>query len=319
MGKIEALRLLDTALEAHLRQLADLPEEARPVILLAGDHGPPTTCDQISPQATLLVPHHLPETDVLWRSWRRNLEQNRFTITSWFDMYATFRHMAEARDPGKLAQVSGKQEEVDVFGHRTRSLLRPMPSNRTCSQAGIPEWHCGCSQNWQPWCPIANSALNVVAQKGLDELMAQTHKYLRQQKLDLDICPYLTLKAVTRCEGQGETLSRLQDDLVEAGGRQDAILRVNILTEQGMAYEFYAKVEFTSMAGNYQGMVANTQEIFNMWPRTKYAHHESCTPRGADPAFCACHKGPVKADPDDMGQHSQSVTYINQGGGVKFT
>merc|ERR1712232_1538789 len=124
-------------------------------------------------------------------------------MASWFDVYATVRHLAVGRRP-KAGEVSTvfRHHAPD---HKIRSLFTPIPRNRTCTQAGIPNWYCGCSGVWEQWWPLTWRRIESIAQAAIDGVNEFVHDSMRAKR----VCPKLTFKAVLSCEGQGEALNRL--------------------------------------------------------------------------------------------------------------
>eukprot|EP00927_Polykrikos_kofoidii_P027085 TRINITY_DN23962_c0_g1_i1.p1 TRINITY_DN23962_c0_g1~~TRINITY_DN23962_c0_g1_i1.p1 ORF type:complete len:1451 (-),score=217.47 TRINITY_DN23962_c0_g1_i1:74-4219(-) len=293
---IAMLQILDIALEAHIRQLSNLPVEARPIILLAGDHGPPNQCDWISPLVSLMVPQPLFAAR-LWQTWARGLRSNRFSITSWFDMYATLGDIA----------VGQRLPERQAFlpNQRIQTLLYSHLKNRTCADAGIDEWHCGCSQQWQPWCPIGKPALKVVLKSVLTQVSGQTTSYLAAYKQDPSRCPELTLKDITSCQGQADSLGRVEEALQHVGAKARVVLRVGFSVEHDMAYEIFMYIHMTSATGNHKDVLAEVGEVLSLWPTSRYQHNEDCSPLGSDPAFCTCGT-PVKEAQTEMQIHANT-------------
>lgn len=311
----EALQLLDKALVEHLKALARLPPEALPVIVLAGDHGPATACDESFPLATMLMPevrfpdagcggaencglHHIPKNisrnlnrhyqdhAKTWRRFWWNLEQNRFMITSWFDMYATFWHLITGKDPGGRAQ--NEFESPDTPDHWAQSLLVRGSKERTCTQAGVPLWHCSCARSWVGWCPISHRGQVEVGKRALEE--AQNFFETEAAKLRIDTSPrrLQRLEKMLGCELQLDSVKSLEEKLQDPGGRASALLRFRLLTDQGMEFQFFASISFHSKSGQIKDLDGVVEEVFKLLPRSPYGPNEKCTPMKLDPGFCAC-------------------------------
>jgi len=259
--------------------------------MFAGDHGPPDLCDHISPLSFLMVPYPLlnsPDARVrrAWTQYTFALEKNRFTIVTWFDIYSTMRHIATGVDPGEDASAPFRWDAPD---HVSSSLLKSLPQNRTCRQAGIPEWSCGCALMWQPWCPITDASLRQIATATLSEVMEQTSVFLRHAYSDdaetQKICPPLELEGISSCEFNKESMRRMEEELLRDNAEvQESFLRIRFRAKMGMEYEVYSAVEFRTA----RGLNVLPRQVFALSPTSRYAQHEACTPHGADPAFCLC-------------------------------
>ncbi|CAE7294527.1 HERC1 [Symbiodinium natans] len=310
-----ALQLIDEALAEHLQGLSRLPPEARPIVVLAGDHGPPNECDEKSPLVSLLIPEaRLPdkgctggvgtcgqtqipsnitgtlrktmqENARLWRRSIWNLEHNRFVISSWYDMYATLRHLMSGQDPGGAAQ---NERQWDAPDHRAQSLLTKLPRQRTCTQAGVPEWHCGCARTWVGYCPLAQRGQWAVAERALNEVNQLVATAGSKFRVDASVCQHIGLEEVLSCEMHLPSYQRIQENLQGAGNQERTILRIRMLTTVGMEFEFCAYMRFKSLSGHLQDVEGYVDELLQLFPRSRYRPNEKCTPQNLDPAFCAC-------------------------------
>eukprot|EP00439_Symbiodinium_sp_Y106_P060388 s1158_g8.t3 len=310
-----ALQLLDEALAAHLEGLSRLPPEARPLLVLAGDHGPPNECDEKSPLVSFLVPEarlpdmgcgglltncglpHLQsnltgtlrraaeENARLWRRYMWNLEQNRFVISSWYDVYATLRHIISGKDPGGAAQ---NELQWDAPDHRARSLLSKLPRRRTCTQAGVPEWHCGCARTWVGYCPLSKRGQWAIAVRALEEVNQLVEAAGPKFRVDSVVCRPMQLEQLLNCEMHLPSYQRIQHNLQGKGKEDRTIIRLRMLTTHGMEFEFYVYMRFKSLSGNLQDVEGYVDEFLKLFPRSRYRPNEHCTPTNLDPAFCAC-------------------------------
>ncbi|CAK9032203.1 unnamed protein product [Durusdinium trenchii] len=211
----DALQLLDQALVEHLEGLARLPLEAQPVVVLAGDHGPATQCDESFPLVTVLMPEvrfpdegcrggssncglpklpenisrslrrHYQDHGKAWRSYWWNLEYNRFLITSWYDLYATFWHLISGENPKGEAQNRFQPDTPDQWA---QSLLVKGSKERTCTQAGVPLWHCTCARSWEGWCPLAHRGQEEVSKRALAEAQRTMEAAARKLRIDSSMC-----------------------------------------------------------------------------------------------------------------------------------
>jgi len=311
----EALQLLDKALVEHLEALSRLPPEAQPVIVLAGDHGPPTVCDESFPLVQVLMPEvrfpdegcggaencglprmprnvsgtlkrHYEDHARSWRSYWWNLERNRFIISSWFDMYATFWHLMSGRDPRGRAQ--NHFAPADSPDHWAQSLLLPLSKERTCTQAGVPLWHCSCARSWVGWCPISHRGQTEVGRRALEELHSSLETSAQKLRVDSSPCRRQRIEKLLGCESQLDSMQQLEHQLKIPGKAANGLLRFRLLTSEGMEFQFFTTVSFRSLSGHSKDLHATVDEIFKLLPRSAYGPNEKCTPSNLDPAFCAC-------------------------------
>ncbi|CAL8141259.1 unnamed protein product [Orchesella dallaii] len=75
-------------------------------------------------------------------TWYDSLQVNSKRLTSHFDMYKTLVHILQTFDEDNKAQ-----ETYGRLSHQIgKSLLEPVPEDRTCSEAGVPEGYCACAE-----------------------------------------------------------------------------------------------------------------------------------------------------------------------------
>eukprot|EP00928_Gymnodinium_smaydae_P007387 TRINITY_DN12659_c0_g3_i1.p1 TRINITY_DN12659_c0_g3~~TRINITY_DN12659_c0_g3_i1.p1 ORF type:complete len:966 (-),score=133.00 TRINITY_DN12659_c0_g3_i1:282-3179(-) len=276
----KSLQLLDRSLEAHLRALAALPPESRPVVLLAGDHGPSGDCDWVSPLVSLMVPQSLIAAGEIRKKQLFFLRRNRASIVSWFDLHATLIHIATGANP---RSVTGSRKSWALPSQATRSLLGLVPLNRTCENAGVPKSFCGCAQQWVQWCPVNPRGLEKTIALMIDGLNQQVAKFLsRDPTYPPGHCPPLVLRSIVLCETLVEDVRRYTTG---DGNDEEVLLRLQFDTQNDFIYEVHAS---TAMRYSGQRVLALAKDIFNIRPISLYAKYESCAPIGVDPAMCHC-------------------------------
>jgi len=148
-------------------------------------------------------------------------------------------------------------------GHIVRSTLFPLPSRRSCDDAGLPSVRCFCFGGETPWDAYKGTA------KDLQELGAslvvlvngRARHNLLGTSLDLSICLLQNLDSVeaARTRADGSSLEIIVST------------KPSGLIWKGIAYP---------SEGTY--VVSGVEQI------TRYFPHEHCTPAGVDPKFCAC-------------------------------
>ena len=106
-----------------------------------------------------------------------NLETNTKRLTSWFDVYATFRHMLSY--PAIPSDLKHGQ-----------SLLTEIPKTRTCTEASIPEHWCSCLE----WSAVSSQHSHV------KNSVLATVKYINNLNEEKDksrtLCEKLSVKEV---------------------------------------------------------------------------------------------------------------------------
>lgn len=140
----------------------------------------------------------------------RNLNRNSEILSSTFDTYETFLDILNINFEGEQRNIS----------NRGQSQLYPLPKNRTCNQAGIPDQYCSCVDeehldNDDPL--VVQGAYFVVST--LNEILSGVADIC--QKIDLHRISYANrvgfTKAKTLSEGTkssvNETLEKLKSKL----------------------------------------------------------------------------------------------------------
>uniref|UniRef100_A0A7S0IZ33 Sulfatase N-terminal domain-containing protein n=1 Tax=Calcidiscus leptoporus TaxID=127549 RepID=A0A7S0IZ33_9EUKA len=138
---------LDADLAAHLLRLrADHAE--RTAVLLLSDHGIHYgryyDGAKAGPQEHTLPLFYalLPRSLLAQRpALKAALCMNQRRLVSPFDVHATLRHILVYPDTPKLPDWS-----IATYPLRPRSLLEPIPAERTCVEAGVPPDVCPCQQ-----------------------------------------------------------------------------------------------------------------------------------------------------------------------------
>jgi hypothetical protein len=153
------------------------------LLILMGDHGARYGAARAQMQGKL--EERLPLFSMTFPSWilekypeiSKNLKINTDRLTSWYDVYATFRHMISYPD-------------IPTNLKHGQSLFTEIPSSRTCAQASVEQHWCPCLE----WARIAlehshvkNSALAAV------EFMNNANL---EHKLSAENCQKLSLKDI---------------------------------------------------------------------------------------------------------------------------
>eukprot|EP00913_Durusdinium_trenchii_P026079 g24465.t1 len=195
----DALQLLDQALVEHLEGLARLPLEAQPVVVLAGDHGPATQCDESFPLVTVLMP--------------------------------------EVRFPDEGCRGGSSNCGLPKLPENISRTTAGGSKERTCTQAGVPLWHCTCARSWEGWCPLAHRGQEEVSKRALAEAQRTMEAAARKLRIDSSMCRPQTLDRMLSCESQLDSMLHVQDGLREMAGEALGLMRFRLLTSEGMEFQ----------------------------------------------------------------------------------
>uniref|UniRef100_A0A1I7UIR9 Uncharacterized protein n=1 Tax=Caenorhabditis tropicalis TaxID=1561998 RepID=A0A1I7UIR9_9PELO len=144
------------------------------------------------PFFSISLPKRLKSTG-FGRRWQRNLKENSEKLTTPFDIHSTLLDILNfSLDSGKEETLpEGEEEEIqNASQHRSLSLFRRIPTDRTCAQAGIePHW-CTCL-SWQ-------NAMQTKEDRKLSRRIAEAvvTEINREISSEKDYCAPLTLSKI---------------------------------------------------------------------------------------------------------------------------
>jgi hypothetical protein len=149
-------------------------------------------------------------------------------LSSFFDLYITMRDILDLQQRDAWSELKLKSQPIERFRQMSAyglSLLRPLPSNRSCEEAGIPDEYCIC-QNEQ-----AVNTTEAIVRRTAEKLVEHTNQLLRPFQKQ---CAILELKNV-----RGARMSMPNRKLV--AGRRSAQSRLFPLREydSGMSTGVY--------------------------------------------------------------------------------
>lgn len=168
-----------------------------------------------------------------------NALRNRHMLTTPFDVHET---MMDLLDLGNVKQEALQRRARELNGKRGISLFLPMPKDRTCESAGIPEEWCTCHQSKN--ISVLDEKVERAAQTVVTHINDMLFQYIQ--------CAHLSLKEVL--SARSETPS----DVVKTNSRdQYTDYIVNIMTQPGDA-KFEATVRHRSESNslNVQGYIS---------------------------------------------------------------
>ncbi|KAH8334205.1 hypothetical protein KR059_007458, partial [Drosophila kikkawai] len=136
-------RHLDKPFVRYLEQFREYGLFKNSIVILLSDHG--TRFGPLAEHFTGFLEERLPMLHIYIPPWYRKryprvanaLQLNRNRLSSNYDLYLGIRQIIE--------EIHPRMEFQPLFPPNTiHSILRVLPRNRTCSQAGIPEHWCTC-------------------------------------------------------------------------------------------------------------------------------------------------------------------------------
>uniref|UniRef100_A0A1I7UIS0 DUF229 domain-containing protein n=1 Tax=Caenorhabditis tropicalis TaxID=1561998 RepID=A0A1I7UIS0_9PELO len=149
----------DDDVASHLETMHSEGEFDDAVVIVMADHGHRFTklrethqgqLEERMPFFSISLPKRLKSTG-FGRRWQRNLKENSEKLTTPFDIHSTLLDILNFSLNSEEEEISpeeGEEEIQNASQHRSLSLFRRIPTDRTCAQAGIePHW-CTCL-SWQ--------------------------------------------------------------------------------------------------------------------------------------------------------------------------
>lgn len=197
-------------------------------VIVMGDHGlrfggirqtSPGTIEDNNPLLTVALPKYLRTNEQLILNLKRNSRRH----TSQYDFYATLYDIAryarnenfEKWDEHDFREEFGQERG----GIRARSLLRPIPYDRTCGEMEIPEDFCICVRTWHA---IDTNNANVTEAANL--IIEDINDFLKQKKLS-EHCETLSLIKVISAEDlEEEPIMKLVINAAPSNGKYEAQL-----------------------------------------------------------------------------------------------
>ena len=132
--------------------------------------------------------------------WKEALEANQRVLTSPRDVHETVLHLAGGRDVGDVEWWQQHGHDKDLAG---ASLLNPLPFNRTCADAGIPEMECICGGTPEKEVPKNSRVWNDLIRSKVPSLVDYMNRELSSlipavcRKLEFDQLLYAATRPVT--------------------------------------------------------------------------------------------------------------------------
>lgn len=159
-----AAKHADTIFAKFLREV----DKKNTIIVFMGDHGEvfgqfretvQGWYEDKLPSLWIYLPDKL---KARFPQWVESLHINSKRLTSHFDLYKTLVHILQTFDTENLGRET-YEKQSHQYG---QTLFQPVPENRSCSDAGVPEGYCACSepQSLNVSDPQVLTAVNVALQ-----------------------------------------------------------------------------------------------------------------------------------------------------------
>jgi Protein of unknown function (DUF229) len=224
---------------------------SRSAVFLFGDHGmrygayrgtPAGSTEERQPLAILLMP----------TAWLKRhpaahaaLRTNQRRLTTLYDFHATFLELGGVHSHAWDAKQSPKSVG--------RSLLRPIPTNRTCAGAQIPMHHCMCTK-WREVNTLTSNALAIETVDASKGVVKEFNSRLALRPRGV-ICANLSLGVIEAFQMLAPDSGALQFVKTDGDGRRvarsSAEAEANFfLSELRRAQSVKFKVQFTTVPGN---------------------------------------------------------------------
>ncbi|UMM26561.1 hypothetical protein L5515_010208 [Caenorhabditis briggsae] len=184
----------DVDLSAHLKHMNELRMFDDSIVIVMADHGHRFAklrethqgqLEERMPFFSISLPNELKKTEK-GKRMERNLRENAEKLTSPFDIHASLLDILN------LSATSSDDfnQMQDASEKRSLSVFRPIPTDRTCSQAGIePHW-CTCL-SWK-------NALDTEEDRKLSERIATAvvSEFNRELSVARELCAPLSLSKI---------------------------------------------------------------------------------------------------------------------------
>lgn len=227
----------------------------RTVVFVLGDHGNridkfrQTDVGRIEdrmPMVSVVLPRW---ADKVYPNWRGVLKKNSKRLLSSYDLHGTLLEiLSTLKEPGgKNVQKDFELKKLKESGLDVRwaehfsakspglSLFRPVPTTRSCEDAGIPSWFCVCESDHEP-------------------LKVDDKRSVKAAKTVVDHFNRFILRGLSQCAKQ--ELVTVQSAMLIRNSHLPSQYRVQVMfvTEPGNGV-FEANVEMSNVGGSERSTV----------------------------------------------------------------
>ncbi|XP_065334901.1 uncharacterized protein LOC135936128 [Cloeon dipterum] len=260
---INSIKIIDDNIVALFQTLEAQKVFENSVVLVMGDHG--NRFDQIRRTAIGRVEERMPYLAVTLppslERFRNGLKANADVLTSWHDVREMLLDLA--------VDNLGVESKVTRHGLKGSSLLRPIPSDRTCLEIGIPREYCVC------WIEQELSPLDSGLKKSAEILVNKINQIIEERDKK-GLCARLQL---TKVHGGQKLLPS-----AAVGGRDGPsdVTRIMISVSPSNAL----------LEGTVETDANGTRIIGNVNRLNKYGSQSECVDDPALTLICFC-KGKI--------------------------
>jgi len=227
------------------------------IIILMSDHGMISEDYAGTPDG--LLEARMPALVFVFPEWFKrkypsamvNLQRNSQTLTTPYDVHQTLRDLLDLSSiTNERLKCRPAQEQPGQIG---MSLFLPIPMNRTCESAHVPEQYCICRTGTVINNASADPSVVRAATKAVNHLnsVAWDDKYQ-------GYCAEMDLKRIIdgkkRTDGKGNTLYEIRFEVGPSQGIFGALLKVEsesgLLTVSEMKFSVVGEIERQNKYGN---------------------------------------------------------------------
>lgn len=167
-----------------------------------------------------------------------NLRNNRDKLTNPYDLHMTLKHVIELS--GRISNLPGSESCPNC-----RSLLKEIPSNRSCSDIAINNHWCTCS-SYEPF----NKSQEVI-QKAIDFVIADINFQVQKRLGSEKLCAILKLKSILTARLGAKIDENFQDYLITfnvspSNGKFEATVRHHANQERFEILGFVSRLNMYS-------------------------------------------------------------------------
>ncbi|XP_065353982.1 uncharacterized protein LOC135948564 [Cloeon dipterum] len=256
---INSIKIIDDDILGLFQTLEAQKVFENSVVLVMGDHG--NRFDQIRRTAIGRVEERMPYLAVMLppslERFRNGLEANADVLTSWHDVREMLLDLA--------VDNLGVESKVTRHGLKGSSLLRPIPSDRTCLEIGIPREYCVC------WIEQELSPLDSGLKKSAEILVNKINQIIEERDKK-GLCARLQL---TKVHGGQKLLPS-----AAVGGRvgPSDVTRIMISVSPSNAL----------LEGTLETDANGTRILGNVNRLNKYGSQSDCVNNSALTLICYC-------------------------------
>jgi hypothetical protein len=232
------------------------------LLILNSDHG--TISSDYSRTAEGLIEARVPLLYFVFPEWFkdkygsafRNLLRNARGLSTHYDIYETLNDLLDLETVSNTALESRRIEPGSRADGKGLSLFLPIPLDRTCESAFVPDEYCIC---WS-WTQMDNphKDINVIRAVSftLDLMNKEIDKSPRCSRLDLE----KVIDGKMTEDSRGAQLYEVIFQTIPSHGIFGAVLKVEEVTDTGLKFSVVGEVERQNTYGNQSRCLSNEKQ-----------------------------------------------------------